>query len=224
MKNFFDRVFLVLLLLFGGMEINVIAQQRIIQYDRDFVFKDGVYLSLYQFKNNNPIPTSKVIFKSNKDDRDYLKIVLSNSSFQYVDSTGRQQEAKTGEIWGYCSNGTIYINYGISFSRMVIIGSLCHFVATVATKVSSDPLGYGYGSGGVGYSPYPRYVYSTQQFILDFESGRIIDFNADNMEVILQRDEALHADFIVLKRKQKRDSVFLYLRKFNDKHPIYFPE
>jgi hypothetical protein len=34
----------------------------------------------------------------------------------------------------------------------------------------------------------------------------------------------LYNEFIALKKKQKRDSIFLYLRKYNEKHPIYFPE
>jgi hypothetical protein len=202
------------------------AQQKSVQYDKDFVFKDGVYITLLDFKNNDPIPTSKIIFKSNKGDRDYLKLALANATIKYTDSTGKEQEMKTDNLWGYCSNGTVYINHGTDFNRMVVIGSLCHFVATIATRMSNDPFGYGYGYGygGFGYSPSPRYVYSTQQFILDFESGKIIDFNMDNMEILLQRDEVLHKEFVALKRKQKRDSIFLYLRKFNEKHPIYFPE
>jgi hypothetical protein len=106
---------------------------------------------------------------------------------------------------------------------MVVIGSLSHFVATIAQKTANDPFGYGYNNG-LGYNPYPRYVYSTQQFILDFESGNIYDFDVEHMEVLLQRDQNLLKEFDALKRKQKRDSIFLYLRKYNEKHPIYFPE
>jgi len=203
----------------------VFAQQKSIQYDKDFVFKDGVYLSIMDFKFNNPIPTSKIIFKSNKGDRDYLKLALADPTFIYIDGSGKEKEMKTDSLWGYCSNGTIYINHGTEFNRMVVIGSFCHFVATIATRINNDPFSSGYGYGGFGYNnPYPRYVYSTQQFILDLEFGKIIDFNVDNMEILLRRDEALHAAFVALKRKQKRDSVFLYLRKYNEKHPIYFPE
>ena len=202
----------------------VFAQQKAIQYDKDFVFRDGIYITLEDFKNNNPIPTSQIVSKSNKNDRDFLKRVLENSTIQFIDNSGNQQEIKTNTIWGYCSNGAVYINHGTDFNRIVVIGGLCHFVATIATKVANDPFAYGYGYGGFGYNPTPRYVYSTEQFILDFQSGKIIGFNADNMEILLQRDQALYNDFKKLKRKQKRDAVFLYLRKYNEKHPIFFPE
>ena len=198
------------------------AQNKIVQYDKDFVFKDGVYLTVQEFKKNNPISVSKVMFPSNKGDRSYLKLALANNTFKYFNNSDKEQEVKTDSIWGYCSNGTVYINHGTDFNRMVVTGSLCHFVASIATQVSNDPFGYGYG---YGYNnPYPRYVYVTQQFILDFESEKIIEFNADNMEILLQRDETLYTGFTALKRKQKRDSIFLYLRKYNEKHPVNFPQ
>jgi hypothetical protein len=43
------------------------------------------------------------------------------------------------------------------------------------------------------------------------------------MEYILQRDPALFAEYSALKKKQKRDQMFIYLRKYNDKHPLLFP-
>src|ERR1035437_4662836 len=116
----------------------VFAQQKSIQYDKDFVFKDGVYLSIMDFKYNNPISTSKIVFKSNKGDRDYLKLALSNPTFKYIDNMGAEKEMRTDSLWGYCSNGTIYIHHGTDFNRMVVIGNFCHFVATIATRMAAD--------------------------------------------------------------------------------------
>jgi hypothetical protein len=217
------RFFLCLIPLYFCFSLSLCAQQKAVEYTRDFEFKEGVYLSFINFKENNPIPRSKIIFRSNGDDKDFLKYVLDNSTLKYIDSTGKEQDVQTNSIWGYCSNGAVYIYHGTDFNRMVVIGSLCHFVATIAVRTASDPYGYGYNNG-FGYNPYPRYVYSTQQFILDFESGNILDFDVERMEEILQRDKGLYEQFELLKKKQKRDSIFLYLRKYNEKHPIYFPE
>ena len=68
----------------------VFAQQKAIQYDKDFVFRDGIYITLEDFKNNNPIPTSQIVSKSNKNDRDFLKRVLENSTIQFIDNSGNQ--------------------------------------------------------------------------------------------------------------------------------------
>ncbi len=227
-EKFKCLVCLLPLYLYSLIPGSALAQQKIIEYDKDFTFREGVYFSFFDFKNNHPVPTSKILFKSNKDDRDFLKLALNNSTFHYLDSIGKEEEIKTNSIWGYCSNGTIYINHGTDFNRMVVIGSFSHFVATIAIRTSADPFGYGHGygydNGGIGMNPYPQYAYSTQQFILDFSSGHVLDFTVSNMEFLLQQDDALYKEFMALKKRQKRDSIFMYLRRYNTKHPIYFPE
>lgn len=200
--------------------VSVSAQQKVIQYTKDFEFKNGVYLSIFNFRNNNPIPVSKIIFNSNKGDKYFLKYVLDKNSFTYIDSTGKEQEVKTESIWGYCSNGIIHISHGIDYNRVTIIGSICHFVATIPMKVGmSDPFNY----NDPFYNP-QQYTYVSEQFVLDYESGKVLEFNVTNMETLLSRDETLYKEFTALKKKQKRDSIFLYLRKYNEKRPIYFPE
>ena len=196
------------------------AQQKAVQYTKDFEFKDGVYLSFFDFKNNNPVRTSKIIFNSNKSDKDFLKYALDKSSFLYLDSTGKEQEVKTQSVWGYCSNGTAYINHGTDFNRVTVIGSISHFVATVPMRVGvSDP----FYQNDPFYNP-QQYTYVSSQYVIDFDSGKVMEFNVGTMELLLQKDDALSKEFTALKKKQKRDSIFIYLRKYNEKHPIYFPE
>jgi hypothetical protein len=217
--SFFYKILLCFSFLFSSPPV-IIAQQKTIQYDKDFTFRDGIYFTFLDFKNNNPIPAAKIVSNYNKNDRDFFSSILSKTSFMYLDGFGKETEFKSDDIWGYCSNGTIYINHGTDFNRVTIIGSICHFVATVQMKVGvSDPFMYNQGYGNT-----PRYKYVTEQFILDFETGTVLTFDVAQMEVILQRDEALYKEFEALKRKEKRDGIFLYLRKYNAKHPIYFAE
>lgn len=202
------------------LHLTCFGQQKAIEYTKDFSFREGIYRSFQDFKNNNPIPPSKIVFNSNKNDKDFLKYVLGKSTFTYVDSTGKEQELKTNDAWGYCSNRTVYINHGTDFNRINIIGSICHFVATVPMKVGvSDPFFYNDPFG----QP-EQYAYISNQYIIDFESGKVMEFIVGNMETLLQKDEALYKEFTSLKKKKKRDMIFVYLRKFNEKHPIYFPE
>ncbi|MBI4930701.1 MAG: hypothetical protein HY841_08065 [Bacteroidetes bacterium] len=196
------------------------AQQKAVQYDKDFVFKEGIYLSFFNFKNNSPVPSSKIIFSSNKNDKDFLKYVLDKTTFTYIDSLGKEQEVKTDNAWGYSSNGNVYINHGTDFNRVNIIGSICHFVATVPVRVGmSDP----FYNNDPFYNP-QQFTYVSNQYVIDFDSGKVLEFDVDNMEMFLQKDDALYKEFSALKKKQKRNSIFLYLRKFNEKHPVYFPE
>lgn len=196
------------------------AQQKTVQYTKDFEFSNGIYLSFYQFKNNNPLIASKIISDYNKSDRDFFDKVLSKNNITYIDSLGKEQTFKSNDIWGYCQNGIVHINHGTDHNRITIIGSICHFVATTQRQVGvADPFSY----NDPFYNP-QQYAYVSQQFVLDYETGKVLDFNVSNMEALLSRDVELFAQFTALKKKQKRDSIFLYLRKYNEKHPIYFPE
>ena len=196
------------------------GQQKAVQYTKDFEFKNGLYISFNDFKNNSPVPVSKIVSDYNKNAREFFEKVLSKASVSYLDSTGKEQSVKTNDLWGYCANGIVYINHGSDFNRVTIIGSLCHFVASVPVKIGiSDPFMY----NDPFYNP-QQYTYVAQQYMLDMEIGKVLEFTVDNMKIILARDEVLLKDFDALKKKQQRDSVFLYLRKYNEKHPVYFPE
>ncbi|TAL57486.1 MAG: hypothetical protein EPN85_14015 [Bacteroidetes bacterium] len=200
--------------------IPLLAQQKAVQYAGGFEFKEGIYLSIRDFRNNAPIPPSKIVFSSNKNDKDFLKYVLDKTTFTYIDSSGKEQQIKTDAAWGYSSNETVYINHGTDFNRVTVIGSVCHFVATIPMKTGvSDPF---YNNRNFGDPDHFTYV--SEQLIIDLESGKVLTFNVENMEALLSRDEVLYKEFTSLKKKQKRNSIFLYLRKYNEKHPVYFPE
>lgn len=218
----FLRIFILLHCLLPLGTGLLFSQQKTIQYTKDFEFSNGVYLSFSDFKSNNPIIAAKIISDYNKTNRDFFDQLLSKNSFTYMDSLGKEQTHKSNDIWGYCQNGTVFINYGTDYARVVIIGSISHFVATLQRKIGvSDPFMYNYNDPF--YNP-NRYVYSTEQFVLDYETGKILEFNVPNMEALLSRDAELSQQFAALKKRQKRDGIFLYLRKYNEKHPIYFPE
>ncbi len=216
--NVFIFFFLIPLYLYTSIPLH--AQQKTVQYTKDFTFSNGIYISFSDFKNNTPIIATKIISDYNKTSRDFFQQLLSKNTFAYTDSLGKEQSQKSNDIWGYCQNGTVYINHGTDFNRVTIIGSICHFVASVQRQIGvSDP----FMNNDPFYNP-QRFVYSTEQLVLDFETGKILDFNVSTMDGLLSRDVELSKEFSALKKKQKRDSIFLYLRKYNEKHPIYFPE
>ena len=60
-----------------------------------------------------------------------------------------------------------------------------------------------------------------RQFIFDSQTNKIVDFNVKNMELLLKNDAELYAEFMKLKKRKKADSIFIYLRKYNEKYPLY---
>jgi hypothetical protein len=205
--------FFVLLI---GSSLSAPAQTA---YSRDFHFKEGIYPAFQQFRNNDPVLKSQIISEYDKNDVGFFEqLTAKNKNIKFRDTSGAEVEIQASGIWGYSKNNAVYINYEGNFSRMGVIGSLCHFVSNVTTYVAAPDPFYGMRYGGTSMP-----VTELRQFVLDAESGKTESFNVETMERILKRDEALYKEFMALKRRKKKESVFLYLRRYNERHPLYFP-
>jgi hypothetical protein len=193
-----------------------VAQTDSVPYAQGFNFTEGVYMNYEQFRSNRPLPKSNVILDGDTTRPDILKQTLSKAVFQWKDSSGNIQTTKVNTVWGYSENKAVYALLNNQFNRIVVIGSICHFTSYVTD--------YRYTGPGT----YPNQQYGTpvetlQQYVLDVQYGLFYVFQVSTMEYILQRDPALFAEYSALKKKQKRDQMFIYLRKYNDKHPLLFP-
>lgn len=206
---------LSVLFLFSSLLLN--AQDDSVLYVQGFSFRQGIYLNYQQFITNSPVPKSAIVFADDSSRLDFLKLVVTKNSIQYKDTAGIVQTVKTTSIWGYSENKTVYIQWNYYFNRVTVIGSICHFASTVTNYMYTGP------------GTYPNQQYGTpvetlQQYVLDTKTGSIYDFNAQTISYILQRDPVLAAEYDALKKRQKKDQAFIYLRKYNEKHPLYFPK
>lgn len=192
-------------------------QQDSVPYIQGFSFRQGIYLDFAQFKANQPIGKSAIMFEADTARFDFIKLALGRESFQWKDSTGKVHTTKTNSVWGYSENKTVYKQWNYSFNRVVVIGSICHFTATVTNYMYTGP-------GTYPNQQYGTPVESMQQYVIDTKTGTVYDFNVSTMEFILQRDAVLAAEYAGLKKKQKKDQTFVFLRKYNEKHPLYFPK
>jgi hypothetical protein len=224
-----------LLLLFGQ------EKEGMVRYTTDFRFKDGIYLNFEQVKMNNPIPKAKLLTSIDYNDREFFKKIFEMDKLYFYDNMGVRQEIEKNSIWGYARNGVLNIQIQENFNRITYVGSICHFVADVTTydnRYTNSPYGYydpyysPYGYGNY-YSPYSSY-YSPyrqsnavrnelQQYLIDFESGKIMEFDVENTKLLLMKDITLYEEYVQLSRKKKKELMFVYIRKFNDKNPLYIP-
>jgi len=228
----------------GGQE-----KDGTIKYTPDFKFKDGIYLNFDQVKVNNPIPKAKLLTSADYNDREFFNKVFESNKIYFYDEIGVRQEVSKSDIWGFARNGVLYVHIQDNFNRITFFGSICHFVADVTTydtRYSNySPYGYydpyyspyGYGSyspyGYGSYSPYGSYYspYNQQsvarnelkQYIIDFETGKVLEFTSDNVELLLMKDPAIYDEYVQLPSKKKKELRFVYIRKFNEKNPLYLP-
>jgi hypothetical protein len=219
-------------------------QTGMVKYTPDFRFKDGIYLNFDQVKANDPIPKAKLLTSMDYNDREFFKKLLESDKLYYYDGMGVRQEILVNSIWGYSRNGVLYIQIQENFTRITFVGSICHFVAditTVDSRYYGNPYGgyydpyyyspysynnyyYPYGSY---YSPYARNNLTRnelKQYLIDFETGKVVEFDLVNTELLLMKDAQLYEEYVQLPRKNKKELMFVYIRKFNEKNPLYLPE
>jgi hypothetical protein len=248
MKRVAKILFLIAFILSGIRLFSAFGQDSIrtemVKYTPDFRFKDGIYLNFEQVKNNNPIPKAKLLTSVDYNDREFFKKLIEMDKIYFYDDMGVRQEVSKSNIWGYVRNGVLYVQIQENFNRITFIGNICHFVADITTydnRYYNSPYGYydpyysPYSGYGNYYSPYySPYYYSPygqsnmprtelKQYIIDFESGKVLEFDVENTELLLMKDSQLYDEYVQLSGKKKKDLMFVYIRKFNEKNPLYLP-
>ena len=198
---------------------------ELVKYSPDFEFKEGVYLVFDQVKKNSPLPKSRIITTVDYTDENFFDQVLSNKLLMYFDENAVKREYPMNKIWGYSRNGILYIFMNNDFYRITIVGRIAHFVANYTYYVPGAYSGYNYGYGyDPLYNSYNQPNTETRQYLLDFDNGRLYDYTVQNLEILLMKDPELYDEYSSLRNKKKKQLKFLYIRKFNEKNPLYFPK
>ncbi|MBN2274970.1 MAG: hypothetical protein JXR41_13975 [Bacteroidales bacterium] len=204
--------------------------ENLVKYTADFNFREGVFINFEQVRQNNPIPKSSIVTSIAYDDPDFFDRILENKKIFYFNDLGIKEEIAVKNIWGYSRNGVLYISLNDGYHRITIVGSICHFVANLTTYSPgyTSPYYYPYYGYNNFYNPYgltPGSYASTEmrQYIMDFKTGRILEYSVESVEVLLMADPELHDEFTGLRKKKKKQLKFLYIRKFNERNPLYFP-
>lgn len=184
----------------------------LVRYHGGMDLREGIYADLASFRNNRPTyPLERLMTAQGAPVQDLRKV---GGKLRFRPDTGEVVNVDLDAMWGFCNADVVYIRAGNGFYRIGSMGSLAH-VLYEYTYRDWDP--YMYPGGSVNRT-------AQGQFILDMATGRMLDLNASNMEAILQRDPILAEQFAEIpKRKRRAEVLFLYLRRYNDRHPLYFP-
>ena len=218
------RLFIFLLMTLFNVDVAAKSDSvvNLVRYTTEFkIFRDGFYLNFDQVRTNKPIPKSRILTSIDYKSKTFFDQVTESQTFTYFDDFGNSQDVETNKLWGYSKNGILYINIGGSFNRITIMGNICHFVANVTTYSNryNSPYGSPYGYG----SPNHRTT-ELKQFLLDFNSGKVLEYDNKNVEMLLMTDPEIHDEFSRLRAKKKQQLRFMYIRKFNERNPLYIPK
>jgi len=238
MKNYrntilFGNSLLCSLLFFCFTQWNLYAQSDttgLVRYTPDYRFADGIFIDFTQVRNNQPIAKSRILTTVDYNDPSFFNQILKQNKIAYFDELGVKQEIATDKIWGFARNGSLYYRIGQNFNRIMIVGSICHFIGTVTTYNPRYYNPYIYDYYTYPYSPYyygyPSSTMETQeakQFLMDFETGQVFEYTVKNVEALLIRDPQLYEEFMALSNRKKKQLRFMYIRRFNERNPLYLP-
>lgn len=178
--------------------------------------RDGLYQDFQAFRNNRP--TALLEQLRDAQGLSVTDVRRVSGKLHWQPDSGAQQTIDLNTIWGFCQNDVVYIGTSNGFYRIGLMGSLCHLVVE-ETYRDWNPYMYGYPYGSV-----TRTVLVQQ--LLDMETGAYLPFNAFGMDTALQHDPVLSEEFRTLPKKQRNSTeiLFRFLRLYNDRHPLVFPE
>jgi len=213
-------------IVFIFMAISSVAQSDSTQYTRDFIFNEGIYITYSDFRMNRPISKTVLSSTEDKNQLDFIGKVVENSEYITFNFGGHFHKVKTDSIWGFAQNNTIFINHDKKMFRVPVFGNISQFIASVEVinnygGASISPFYYNYGTTATNMPTKSREI---RQFVLDFYSGEVYDYNLTNITDILKRDTILYKEFMTLSKRKRKKQMGLFLRRYNALHPIYFPK
>ena len=232
-----------------SFSLQTLAQQKA-EYTTDFVFKNGIYLTFQDFKNNNPVPVTHILSDFDIRSTDYLWEVLDTDSIIYYDNLFEERMMPVNKVWGFCSNNRIHVGINTversddwedrDWFPLITIGAYSYFTALVyVTRFMPPSPGAMMPSGGTSMYNDPMndgqgnyYQESVPiQMLLDFSTGDFIqvatgDLNSISpklMADLLQKDQVLLAEYMDKSGRDQKQTSMFYIRKFNQRNLIYFP-
>lgn len=208
-----NRWFPLLLL---SLPLRAIAQEDTLwmPYAAGMDLNDGIYRTFEEFRVNDPgIPLDRIRDQQGLAVHDIRTLV---SKLYWQPDTGAVQVIRADNVWGFCQNDVIYIAAGNGFYRIGLMGSLGHMVYEVTYR-DWDPYMNPYG--GMTHT-------ALAHLLLDMNTGAFLNFNSGGMAEALKADPLLLEEFLAVPKKERnKDAIlFRFLRFYNERHPLLFPQ
>jgi hypothetical protein len=221
------------------------SAQNMVEYSSDYVFKDGLYISFQDFKNNNPIPITHILSDFDIRDPNYLDVILNQDSVVYYDNLFEERIIAVEDLWGFCKRNKVFIGFGekssynnpafFDFYSLMNIGAFSFFTAMesyYSTMSTSPTMGMGMEYRDPMLNNDITVTESEQvQLILQFSTGKILlakrgdmsHLPADLVLQLIKPDGPLLTEFESLSVRDQKLKGMFFLRRYNERNPIYFP-
>lgn len=234
MKKYIHITFLSISILssFTSFSQEIINQK----YETGFILKKGIYLTFENFKDNNPIPSSRIVSKFHDQSSDFFRKVMLNKKFSYITKDHDTSEITSKDTWGYSDGLNVYIQpkqitivtlgeisrefYKSLFpERIILIGTYCIFKDQRKGYQNDYLKGSYYETANTTNNIPSKYIANC---IMDFNTGEVKELTSELVREILMTDPKLYDQYKKSKLKV-RPRNYVFIMKYNESHPIYFP-
>ena len=224
----------MLLMPHQGLTAQDTTEIALIEYYPGFVFKDGLYLSIDDVRANDPLPFARIVSNSYEYDRDFINKLIIKEDIILYDDAGVRASIKSKDVWGYALHGRLHILVGGKFQRIHLMGNISHFVASATTiekkYFSEEDSSSGFTTTSDLYRNFYRekYYYETltsegDMCLYDFETNTLAKYDPAALGKLLERDSLLFSEYNLLRRKEKKNRMGEFIRRYNLSKPLYFP-
>jgi hypothetical protein len=199
----------------------------------EFRFEDGIYINIAQLRSNSPVPKSDLLIAEDYNNLAFFRKILLVDRIKYYDAEGKHSEIERNMVLGFSAGGMLNLMHKGDFSSEVMIGAISFFRADRSLKFpdyssgdDSGPLpgSVRYYSGPQPEQPPVRKKYgSSDCYLLEFSSGKILRFTVPNLRKLLADEKMLYNEYVSLSRRSKKAQMFYFIGKFNGKNPLYLP-
>jgi hypothetical protein len=213
---------IILFLLVSGISSEAIAQgiKKDTQGSTSLEFRDGVFINMGMLKKNRPIPSKWIETDIETGDRDFYRKITRDEEIVFFDDNGIRTRVATDSIWGYCKQGELHINIYGDFHRIDQIGRFSHFIARKATYVEYEVRGSHPRS--ISFLTFEA-ISNNSAYLVDMVNDKVLVFDVDRLEEVLESDPELWNEFTNLKKRKKEKMKYVFLQRFNRKYPLKIP-
>lgn len=203
----------ILFLLLGLLISTSSFAQKKIRYTEDFYFERGIYSSIEQWKQNDPVKPKDIITDLDKTSPRFFQYLMAKESFRYP-SNNEIIYQKPKDLFGYSDGEHLFHSNKYRFET---IGSIC-----ILKEVDVVDSYSSFIKPSESYEA-EREEGSGKLFILDYETGAFFKCQPAKVKALFKRDPKLYAEYQKAKGSRK-DKIDRFIKEYNFRHPIYFPK
>lgn len=181
-------------------------------------FKDGLYVTYFDFRHNFNLPKDLIKTNIDKDAIDFYTKITSTQVINYL-SSGNSYTLEPKKIWGYVQNQTLFLNFNGVFYRVPIFGAISYFAGIVEVtgyyNGVYDPM---FGSG-MGRTVKTQEL---KEFTMNYYTGIVKGFDMEEIDLLLSKDDEVYKQFKSLSRRKRSKQASRFIRMYNERHPVYY--